>query len=369
MAAVTVQHAISNTIADMTGTVTVFNSSGGTGTALATNLIRPSDWNSAHNVTLNMSASDIGSFFAAARGLEVTTNTNGVTYQPEDIDHYEPFVLGNTNTTMTAPGIGTWYLNPFQIPMPLDSGRINLFAQCAAGFLMGTPFTTNSTGSVTKYQTLHNRLALYQMGTGTASTRLESKWSGTCDMLFTQEFRLTTGSTTTGSGSITASNYFTAQLPYAWNGSGGVSTSNFTASNTGSTSSTNTIASTRFNSLITSGVAYVSGSRMDVFGFATILPPGAYWMAHMFSSTSSTTGTNYGAGTLMSTQSRLGALNYNLQGFQQLGKSVSQTTTMPMMYEGYFATVSSTPPATIAETDVRFTTGRIYWNYAEDAIT
>jgi hypothetical protein len=44
-----VSHVKSNTIADWTGTVTVGNSTGGTQTIAATNLVRPGDWNSAHN--------------------------------------------------------------------------------------------------------------------------------------------------------------------------------------------------------------------------------------------------------------------------------------------------------------------------------
>jgi hypothetical protein len=44
-----ISHVKSNTIADFTGTVTVFNSVGATQTANATDLVRPSDWNSVHN--------------------------------------------------------------------------------------------------------------------------------------------------------------------------------------------------------------------------------------------------------------------------------------------------------------------------------
>jgi hypothetical protein len=44
-----VSHVFSNTIADWTGTVTIGNSTGGTQTIEATKLVRPGDWNSAHN--------------------------------------------------------------------------------------------------------------------------------------------------------------------------------------------------------------------------------------------------------------------------------------------------------------------------------
>ena len=50
-----VSHIKSNTIADFTGTVTVFNSAGATASANATDLVRPSDWNSGHNQYLTLS--------------------------------------------------------------------------------------------------------------------------------------------------------------------------------------------------------------------------------------------------------------------------------------------------------------------------
>lgn len=45
----TIVHVKSNAIADFTGTITGFNSQGSTTTIAATNLVRPSDWNSQHN--------------------------------------------------------------------------------------------------------------------------------------------------------------------------------------------------------------------------------------------------------------------------------------------------------------------------------
>jgi len=52
---VAISHAKSNTIGDMTGTVTVLNSQGSTATRAATDLLRPSDWNSVHNQFLTLS--------------------------------------------------------------------------------------------------------------------------------------------------------------------------------------------------------------------------------------------------------------------------------------------------------------------------
>ena len=55
-----VSHIKSNPIADMTGTVTVFGSNGSTQTVAATDLVRPSDWNSAHNQYVTIAGNTAG---------------------------------------------------------------------------------------------------------------------------------------------------------------------------------------------------------------------------------------------------------------------------------------------------------------------
>lgn len=59
-------HLKSNTIADATGTLTVFNTAGSTETAAATNLVRPSDWNSAHAIAWNLGGNTAGAAGAAS---------------------------------------------------------------------------------------------------------------------------------------------------------------------------------------------------------------------------------------------------------------------------------------------------------------
>ncbi|MGH6629668.1 MAG: hypothetical protein ACREB3_08040, partial [Burkholderiales bacterium] len=108
---------------------------------------------------------------------------------------------------------------------------------------------------------------------------------------------------------------------------------------------------------------FVSGARMDIAALATNLPAGDYWLAHMFSSNSSSSGTRYTAGTIMSTQSRLGLLENDLMAYKRLGASVSNSTSTPVANHGFFATTTSAAPAFIATSDIRATTGRMYWNY------
>jgi len=55
-----VSHILSSPIANMTGTVTVFNSLGATTTAAATDLVRPQDWNSVHNQFMTIAGNTVG---------------------------------------------------------------------------------------------------------------------------------------------------------------------------------------------------------------------------------------------------------------------------------------------------------------------
>ena len=69
-------HVKSNSIGDFTGTVTVFNSQGSTQTANATDLVRPGDWNSAHNFFQTISGDTAGQSTASGTNL-VFGATNG----------------------------------------------------------------------------------------------------------------------------------------------------------------------------------------------------------------------------------------------------------------------------------------------------
>ena len=71
-------HVKSNTIGDFTGTVTVFNSQGSTATANATDLLRPGDWNSAHNFFQTISGATGGNASTASGTNLVIGGTQGI---------------------------------------------------------------------------------------------------------------------------------------------------------------------------------------------------------------------------------------------------------------------------------------------------
>ena len=71
-------HVKSNPVGDFTGTVTVFNSAGATTTVAATDLVRPVDWNSAHNFFQTISGNTAGQSTASGTNL-VIAGSNGIT--------------------------------------------------------------------------------------------------------------------------------------------------------------------------------------------------------------------------------------------------------------------------------------------------
>lgn len=354
---VTVKHVKSSPVADFTGTVTVFNSTGGTQTTLATALILPSDWNSAHNITYNISASELTGVFSFNRGLTSSTASSGITVGINPPDYFEPFVLPNTNSTLVSTTPGLWYFDPVVFPSGISNGLLNFFNSNAAGFVNGAVYSAASSGSISRYQTMNQQVAFYSQLGGTSVNSLTSFYSYDASTLFTWVRAIGT----TVSSQLTVSNYLTASFPSQFNSTGGVTYGSTAQSGTVSVAAS-TGASTMADSLITGVVAYVSGARMDRIPLTTAINPGNYWIGLMFSSTSSSTGTNYSTGTMMSTQSRIGLLENNLGAYKANGASVSNSTTTPVLLHGFIPSASSIQ-ATIASNLLRGASTRAYWNY------
>lgn len=357
----TITHAKSDTIADFTGTITGFNSAGATTTIVATDLVRPSDWNSGHQYTFSLTASEVASLFNFNNGLTSTTAAGGISVGMDAGMYFEPFYLPNTNSTLSAPGIGTWYLDgPYCLPNGLRSGLLQCLVSNAAGFVGGAAYSAASTGTVSREQTFYHRLAIYKQGTGASTSRLETVW--TMDVSLMASWRMTLATANTSSGSVT--NSLALSFPAQWNSTGGVTYSSTSTSAT-SNISASTMASTRYDSLISNVVAFVSGARMDIFGVSTSFAPGCYWLGHMFTSTSGSSGTSGGIGTgrMFSTHSRLGLLENAMGAYKVLGKSVSNATSYPEPFHGHLATTTSGATSIINTSDMRATTGRMWWNY------
>ena len=375
MPAVTIQHAKTVTITDWSGTITVGNSTGGTATAAASDLARPSDWNSSHSATIQMSASDIAGLFVVGSGLTSATAAGGISIGGGDPNYFEPFPMPNTNSTLSTMAVGSWYFDPVFLPDGLDGGRINLFrTQNASIFLNGVTITYNVTASVSKVASFRNCIAFYKRGAGAQSTRLESLWTGANELSATYTAQWSSVAANSTNAVMTAG--LTIGFNTQINTSGGDTTSQFTITGTTNQSSSSMAAGTMDGALSSnsSAKAFFTGSMMDMIPFNTTLPPGNYWLAHMFTTHSS--GTTAGrdmasAGTMFFTSSvaHLNLLENALSGFKQLGFStVGNSTSCGVPFHGALATTTSNASSVVATSDLRVAAGRLYWNYIQDQV-
>ena len=369
MPAITVSHAKSNTIADFTGTVTLNNSAGATTTAMATDLVRPSDWNSAHNFTFTLSASDIGSFFSAGAGLGVSTNTNGVTFSQVPGKFLEPFPYANSNSITATYASHVWAFDPFNCPNGLASGRFNLFnARDASHFSNTLSANSTSLGGYSITAVFKNRLAIYSQGAGTDATRLNSVWTGQGDISATQSQTFTQSGV--GGTAVGVSNFLTIGMITAVDNSGGSSTSTQTASGTFSTGTTS-MGATRADSLITAGHNWFTASCMDMIPFASTLAPGDYWLGYMHGTDvggGGTTGVNRtSAGTWFNaTQTRAAFIDGNLSAFKRLGSATSaNSSSQGVPFHGSLLTAASTATGSFGTVNLQHTTRRIYWQFIQ----
>lgn len=133
-----VSHVKSDTIADFTGTITGFNSQGSTTTIAATDLVRPADWNSAHNqfytltgnTTGNSTASGTNVLFAGSGGVSVGGSTGTVVFScpsPVTINYIPPaFAWGST--LAASMGNASIQVHPIYVPqnVVIDRGVMGL---------------------------------------------------------------------------------------------------------------------------------------------------------------------------------------------------------------------------------------------------
>lgn len=146
-----VSHVKSNTIGDFTGTVTVLNSQGSTTTAAATNLVRPGDWNSAHNFYQTITGATAGQSTASGTNLvlgfengmagRVSTAAGVATLWigPQTLSGYNPYPDQPMVTGQL--GQGTLQFDPHALASPCQYDRL-LFPVNYSG-------ATNSTATLT----------------------------------------------------------------------------------------------------------------------------------------------------------------------------------------------------------------------------
>jgi hypothetical protein len=326
-----VSHIKSDTIADFTGTFTGFNSQGSTTTIAATDVVLPSDWNSAHNQFYTLTGNTVGNSTASGtnvlfagsggvslggstgtvvisapnssslvgtNGIGISTNGSTITMSAIPVSMYAPGLSGSTANITYANG--TAYFVPLYLSWPLGVNRIAMLQQHTSQsvttyFASGSVSSQTSSGGTGSWGQsgtwgVFSRKATDQ--TNADYSRILSFISGT----YTHSYGVSQSaswSTNASSAtvSVTMSNLagFLSQI----NSAGAITTTNAGTSYSTSFSSTSTNQnsfSSSFSDASTSGSRMFSGMRPVYFPMATtVLSPGDYWLMHIQSTTSGST--------------------------------------------------------------------------------
>lgn len=195
-----VSHVKSDTIADWTGTVTVFDSAGNTGTVAATNLVRPSDWNSVHNVTNTFLGSTFGS--STHSGTNIVTqfsagvfgsisNNATLTIAGAVVSVWPPFasppinfktVDGGTTTTTAGGSASTWNFScvPIVVANHLEYDVAALYISGSSQGGSGTQTVNAALGLYTLTGSTLSKLTTYgwcMQYTQNSITAITAKWN------------------------------------------------------------------------------------------------------------------------------------------------------------------------------------------------
>ena len=266
-----VSHAKSNTIANWTGTVTVGNSTGGTQTANATDLVRPADWNSVHNQFYTLSgntnnastASGTNVVFRASGDFTLVGSSDTIVFSgpaAQYISYYQNVPAMNATITTTGGGGSSQIVFPFFMP---EEGSFSYLRMPVSMSLASTTFTTGAAGygsSVAQSNTIW--MNIYTRGTGASSRSAQWVTSGSTTWAFQISY---SGTSSTHSVS------YNVTFP----GEGGVSSS---------TQMTTTQASASINE-VPAGTSNFQSFRFIDMPFAASLSEGNYVAAIQRSST------------------------------------------------------------------------------------
>jgi hypothetical protein len=270
-------HVKNDTIADKTGTVTVWDG-GGTTTIVATDLVRPSDWNSAHNQYYTLSGNTSLSSTASGSNVVLAASGAGITLigssdsivisSPGYISIFEwPPVCPITTQTMS---LSTSAVAPFQLPEPISAS----FMRFPVSFTgtSSAPITIAGPANASNQVTQTFNAVIYSFGVGASSKSLMSVASGSASILYRGSISIIG---TTGSQYST-----TGQLTY------------YVEGGSSSTSTSSAFSAGLFN-FSTSWLSNFSALRYLDVPLTTTLAAGPYWLVFGYSSASATNSTAF----------------------------------------------------------------------------
>lgn len=284
-----ITHAFSNAQADATGTVTVWNGAS-TSSVVATNMVRPSDWNSAHvmafsvtgNTTSGSTASGTDIYFAGSGPISLGATSNSIFVSAPaqtTLSYFENLPL-NAVLSVTFGG-STNRVGPYALPLPVSADFLRI---PVTGALTTTTFATgaNAYGN-TLGQSNTVWVNFYSLGTGASS----------------QSLQYVTGASTT----------YAFEIQYSGTASTHSVTYNFTMPTLGggstSTQLTTSAQSSAVNEVPGGTTAFTAGKMFDM-PFAASLSAGNYWVAVQRSSTTNVSNINFAAFPVMASQTNIG---------------------------------------------------------------
>lgn len=197
-------HIKSNTLGDFTGTVTVNDSQGSTVTAAATGMVRPSDWNSAHNFYQTVTGKTFGETTASGTnlvfggsnlgGVGMSTAAGAATLWFDPVNYtaltYQNRQLG-ASTTLQHTQNAVW-LVPFRVQAPVNASTLMM--------MMSYSGTITSAATAQAGQSLE--FAIYSQN-ATNATRWDTWWTAGRSITFwnsgTSSYSFNYGGTTSSS--------------------------------------------------------------------------------------------------------------------------------------------------------------------------
>lgn len=309
--------------------------------------------------TLGATAQVTGNVVLAG-GNNITLSQNGSTITISGgagggatLRNFEPIPLINPYTTTFAPGIGTWYVQPFVAPAAISSGRLNILQSMGSTSNMfaasnGTSFASGSTGTRAWSYVYYKSVALYTMPTGANSTRLDSMWSNTWALSISESM----GLSLTNATQLTGSHAVSMQYIGTVGSNGAYTTAGIGATHNASAANSST-ATSFYTSALASIMNMISGAVLVPIGFNTTITPGNYWLGQAYSISSTTAGTSVTSNSIWPQVNQVAVYGMASYSHRQLGRTASSTMSQPYPGVGIFSIVSAAPPTTIAFTDIR----------------
>lgn len=306
------------------------------------------------------------SSLVGSNGVNLSTSGSTITISGWTLPHFEPYPLFNALSTTFAPGIGSLYFQPFVLPAYMSGGRLNrltAFGSTASILRESSAnFNSNSTGSRSVAFQYSNKVALYSLGAGTQSTRLESAWSSMFSLELRHSVSVNSGAGPQLSVTVGGTMSYIASIDAA----GGATTASTTYSGT-LTSVSSALATSAISSILSSLRAGLSSQILMPVPLNTAVTPGAYWLAEMWSTASTTAGTSFDVLSVVNRVAIAGNLN---TAYRNWGNTVATSGSQVFPGQGVYSAASAAFPATVAFSDVRTAAGQpaLYFNIVNSTI-